>query len=220
MHKYYVCIAIGISLGILHSVASAQQGGPKLRLGVKKLTEPAGTQTYRGVIRSIGEDGLTIAETNRGKTQLHRVAPIDVLREGGVLPEDIFGSRTYRWTDVKAGETVTLEVLKDDGDGVTYCTQICIHRRPGGKLPESQNPKKDKRYLHERLYNDIENGEDVSEEDIRKVFPDGIPTTGDLAKYQDMLDSNRERITEEKKAKELKAKPVADKVDPKKDDKK
>jgi hypothetical protein len=101
---------------------------------------------------------------------------------------------------------------------LTYCTQISIRRRPGEKLPESQTPKKDRWYNAHRLLNEIENGNDVSDAEMLKVWPPkldkktGVTTPGGLytGKYKEMLDANRKRIAE-KKDKELKAKPVADK---------
>ena len=72
---------------------------------------------------------------------------------------------------MKKGDTVELQVLKDEGDGLTYCLQISIRRRPGGKLPESQYPEKDRWYDAHRVLNEIENGNDVSDEELLKTWP-------------------------------------------------
>jgi hypothetical protein len=106
--------------------------------------------------------------------------------------------------------------LEDKADGVTYCLQLSITRRPGAKLPESQNPERDENYKYNRIYNDLENGVDVSDEDIAKAFPpkegkrnpDGTyhrpPRPGGLPRdYQVKLD-----VIRAKKKNEPKAKPI------------
>jgi hypothetical protein len=64
-----------------------------------------------------------------------------------------------------------VELMKDKAEDKLYCLEISIRRRPGAKLPESQKPEKDDWYLHHRLFNDLENGEDVDDADIKKAFP-------------------------------------------------
>jgi hypothetical protein len=217
-----------LALLLAGGVASAQQRPRTTR--VKDIVESVSSRSYEGVVEKIDADELVLVEKrDKNVTVTHKFAPIDVLRAGGVIHNSRSGC-AYRWEDVKTGDTVRLESLKDDGDGQTYCLQISIRRRPGSKLPESQNSKDDRGYDAHRVLNDIENGEDVSEEELLKVWPPevdrktGETTPGGLytGKYKDMLDANRKRIAEEKakKEKELKAKPATDKSEVKKGDKK
>jgi hypothetical protein len=117
---------------------------------------------------------------------------------------------------------VRLTVLKDDGDRQTYCLAVCITGRRGAELPKSQDPERDQWYGRRRIYNEIANGNDVSDEEIDKEFPSrfdtetGVTTPGGLGDgMQQKLEANRKRIAEEKakKGTELKAKPAEKKGD-------
>jgi hypothetical protein len=202
---------------------------PPLRTDVRKIREPVSSRSFEGVVEKIDADEITLVEKrDRGGTMTHRFVPIDLLRNGKCITDYFDGANSYLWADVKAGDTVRLETLRDEGDGKTYCLQISIRRRPGGKLPASQNPEKDRWYDTHRVMNEIENGNDVSDEELLKVCPPQIDpvtkkqlTPGGLytGPYREKLDANRKRIAEEKE-KALKAKPTDGKSDPKKDDKK
>ncbi len=140
---------------------------------VKEFTEPMGPcDVYRGIVGKIDANGLTLVEINEWFEPVleHRIAPINVLRGGKILPVT-FGMNAYRWDDVQVGDTVRLEVIKDKEDGILYCMEICISRRPKAKLPESQLAYKDDRFRYDSLFNDIENGEDVSDKLILKLYP-------------------------------------------------
>lgn len=224
-----VIVTAGLLAAVVPPVATAQGKRPSQSKNVKALTRSVASNSYKGVVDSIDQDVLILTEKlDGGRVQLHRLVPIDLLRDGLAI-DDSFGMYTYRWADVKVGDTVTLEVLKDDGDGLTYCLQICITRRPGENLPESQRPKDDSRYKWDRIFNALENGEDVSDEELNKAwpaihskrtgefYPAGMPTKTGFEKYHDLLAANRKRIAEEKG---LKAKSADGKGEVKKDDKK
>ena len=129
-------------------------------------------------------------------------------------------AHSYRWQDVKKGDGVSLWGQKDPADGTRCVLDIAIYGRPGGKLPQSQKPKEDKsRWEKYSLLNDIDNGEDVSEEDILKTFPAFWTTSNKMPllikpaglpeEYRKKLAENRAKIAEakEKKQAELKATP-------------
>jgi hypothetical protein len=194
-----------------------------LRTGVKKIDREVSCSSYEGVVDKIDADEVILVEKLKDNlTRTRRFVPVDLLREGKYIFNQYDGANAYLWKDVKKGDTVRLEVLMDEGDGLTYCLQISIRRRLGEKLPESQNPKKDRWYNANRVLNEIENGNDVSDEELLKTWPPehdresgldhpgGLTKTGWMAKYSDMLDANRKRIAEEKakKEKDLKAKPA------------
>ncbi len=216
----------GILLSGLLVLCSAAQLPAQPRLKVKETARKVTSQSYKGVVEEVDADSLTLVVTDRGKVSRHEFVPIDLLRDGKTLPK-VWGCYAYRWQDVQKGDTLDLMALKDDGDGKTYCLEICIQRRPGAELPKSQNPDKDYRYAGTRIFNAIDNGEDVSEEDIRKAFPpearpsggrfDPGGLIGSLYPYREKLEANRERIAKEKA---LKAKPADGKGEAKKDDKK
>ncbi len=235
MRQHMRCLAVFAIVGLFAAVdppsGTAQGKRPSKPTDVKVLTRSVACDSYDGVVDSIDADGLILTEKlDGGRVQLHRFVPIDLLREGLAI-DDSFGMYTYRWADVKVGDTVTLKVLKDDRDGLTYCLRICITRRPGENLPESQRPKDDSRYKWDRIFNALENGEDVSDEELNKAwpaihskrtgefYPAGMPTRPEFNKYHDLLAANRKRIVEEKE-KGVKTKPADGKGEVKKDDKK
>ena len=153
------------------AIAADPPAKPKPR--VKELVvSVAGTTRVTGVVEKVSDAEMVVVEVGRlgDDAKEYTVLPINVLRDGKVLPR-IWGMFAYRWADVQRGDTVLLEVKEDPADKQSYCMKICITRRPGAKLPKSQKPDEDHRYSVDRLYNDIDNGEDVSDEDIKKLFP-------------------------------------------------
>lgn len=154
--------------------------------------------------------------------------PIDVLANGKVL--DGMPGASYRWQDIQKGDTVTVDIVRDVDEKIDYVVSIRLDLRPGGKIPEPQNMKDgETHYLRANVRNDIENGLDVSEEEIQKAFPykpnPFAPLPAGVTPPTDRLpDDYCKKLSDirAKKEKEhgLKAKPLADKTDPKKDDKK
>jgi hypothetical protein len=157
---------------ILLFAAGSFAQGVATKPTVKGVTESvSGTSRREGVVAEINDDGLTLVEVREDDKFIERtIVPIDVLRSGDFLPS-VNGKFAYRWSDVKKGDTVELEVKKDRVDGIVYCLQICIHRRPMAVLPESQLPKDDRYFAARKVYNDIDNGLDVSEDELKIAFP-------------------------------------------------
>ena len=177
---------------------------------VKGLTEGvAGTTLVEGVVDKIDADGMTVVEVSedgQGVTE-HRLTPVDLLKNGKLL-RNATGCFGYRWEDVKRGDRVRVETLKDKSDGLTYCLEISIRRRPGATLPKSQIPNADHGYLARRILNDLDNGENVTDEDIKKAFPPRDKIPGGLwGEHQEKLDAIRAKKDKEKKDKDLKATP-------------
>jgi hypothetical protein len=198
---------------------------PPAKRKIRELTNTvSGSKRYDGVVKKIDKDGMTLVVVEGGKDPVeHQFAPVDILRRGETMTE-VFSNYTYRWGDVRRGDTVRVDTREDEEEEVVYCLAICIRRRPGGKLPESQQPKEDaERYAKDAILNDIENREEVSDADIQKAFPPhpaivhrGMLVRGALpgglpAEYQLTLDA----IRANKKEAEVKAKSPE-----KKDDKK
>ncbi len=151
---------------------TAQASPPSKELVVKEITRPmAGTYPYAGIVGAIDADSMTLVVTSsRGEVKEYVFTPIDLLRKGKVLPK-IYGGCAYRWQDVKAGDRVEVEVMQDPKEKVTYCVQIMIERRPKDKLPKSQRPDDDWSFAARSTRNDIDNGLDVTDEEIKKVWP-------------------------------------------------
>lgn len=224
-----ICVVLAAAAPVPPAAAQPavpQVGGRPKVTGVKAIKESVSDDTCHGVVEAVEAGVMTMVEQLDGnRTVTHRLLPIDVLRDGKVI-HNAYGMFAYRWEDVKKGDRVTLRILTDEGEGQTYCLQICIRQRPGAKLPESQKPKDDTDYPVRNLYNDIENGEDVSDELIAKllpprrnprtgdIYPGGLPTTGYYAKYHHTLQATRKRIADEKAKTDLKA-PPAEKKDKK-----
>jgi hypothetical protein len=138
-----------------------------------------GTTHYTGVVEAVSDDELVLVETLEDETvREHRFAPCTVLRRGELIRFHTSGS-AYHWADVKRGDTVRVDTKKDRVDGVTYCLEICIQRRPGAKLPEGQEPQKDKNFRQRSLLNDIDNHLDVTDDDIAAAFPARIDPKDD-----------------------------------------
>lgn len=184
---------------------------------------------YRGVVESIDKEkmvfvGKALSGAPQAEEYRYTLYPIDVLADGKVLPE-IMPYEAYRWEDMKVGDTVDVQVKEDTEELRRYVLTIRISRRPGDKLPPSQNMKGYTSFDRDNIFNDIDNGLDVSEEDISKTFPPRwhfekgeqpklVRPGGLPEEYRKKLQDNRVKL-EEKKEKELKAKPPE-----KKDDKK
>jgi hypothetical protein len=187
----------------------------------------SGTRWVKGVVHSIDGDEMRVCETVKEKggaesTRAHNLVPVDVLRDGKVL-RGVYGRYAYRWTDVREGDLVELVVKDDRQGGKTYCLEIAIHRRPTGRLPASQDEANDDAFLFLRVLNDLRNGEDVSDEEIRLAFPprkERRDEKGRLLQSEwrggltDEWQKKLDDIRAKKKEQELKASP------PKKDDKK
>jgi hypothetical protein len=164
--------SVGLSVLVLVAPAIAQTDTPpKGQPKVKEYTSEMGqTKMIDGVVEKVDADGITLVEfTDKEELHEHRLAPLDLHRRGEIVTNAV-GGFAYRWKDLKRGDTIRVTAVKDDGDGLVYCMKICIMRRPGAKLPEGQDPTADRNYPFYRIYNDIENGEDVSDDDINKVF--------------------------------------------------
>ena len=144
-----------------------------VRTNVKAATKFATYDaSYHGVVDKLTAQTLTVrVDGLPGRPPLTReVFPIDRLADGK-LADGAGGAFAYRWQDVQKGDRVVLHVVRDGGEGKLYCYELCIDRRPGGKLPESQDPKGDGRHFRESLLNDIDNGEDVSDADVAAAYP-------------------------------------------------
>lgn len=177
----------------------------------------SGQRFVQGVVDQIDADGLTLVEIPKsGEPKEHHFLPTDLLRDGKVM----WGATarfSYRWEDVKRADAIQVWVGEDHIDKQMYCVEIAIERRPKGRMPESQKADEDTQYLFMSLYNDIDNGLDVSDDDIKTLFPpiperknrDGkiinAASPGGLNReWQAKLDAIREKKAKEQ---ELKAKP-------------
>jgi hypothetical protein len=124
-----------------------------------------------GIVGKIDADNLLLVEFVNGlEVREHHVLPNDVLQKGKVL-RDTDPRFAYRWEDVNAGDKVELRVAEDHIDKQMYCLEISIIRRPKGRLPASQKETEDEAFPRLRVCNDLENGVDVSDEEIMKVYP-------------------------------------------------
>jgi hypothetical protein len=197
-------------------VAAQLQPGkqpPPLTVNVRKSKGyPQHLKGLGGVVDAIDEGEMTVTDTEHHPQTKYTLAPTDLLAQGKCM-KHATGLMAYRWADVKKGDSVSLLTSFDDGEQQWYCVTIVITRRPGAKLPESQDPKKDTRYARDSLLNDIDNGEDVDDADIAKALP-GVPPTnprdpgipaGLNEEYQKKLDAIRAKNKE--KEKDLKATP-------------
>jgi len=196
--------------------------GKDLPVKERRKCNGGGSESYEGVVTEIDKDTVMIDGRSHGgwgKKGTFKFHALD-LHKAGKVQEWADPAYSYRWQDVKVGDTIKVNVLKDRESSVLtpYAYEICIRRRPGEKLPESQQPKEDKeRWQKDSLLNDIANGKDVADEEIDKLFPPhrniatgqidfpgGIPQES-----REQLAALREKLAAEKakKEKDLKATP-------------
>jgi hypothetical protein len=171
------CLHLIRAVGTVALLACTGQAGEPQKVKerefrVKTTTEfVSGADRQEGVVAKIDEDEVVLVEIGpAADVKEHKCKPIDHLRAGKVL-FDAAPRFAYRWGDMKVGDTVELEVAEDHLDKQLYCLAIRIHRRPKGKLPASQKQDADKAFPWLRVYNDLENGEDVDDDEINKAFP-------------------------------------------------
>ncbi|MCU0703886.1 MAG: hypothetical protein MUF18_07895 [Fimbriiglobus sp.] len=172
--------------------------------------------SYLGVVDEIDDTKMKLRTSDKGKEEITvELFPIDLLAEGKMVRDPRAGY-AYRWQDVKKGDRVDVVTMQDDQEKKQYCMMIQIEYRPGAKLPLSQKPKEDTNYPMRSLFNDIDNGWNVSDGEIMAVFPpqpEEYWPSGRLMKparpggldkeWQAKLDAIRAK----KKEAELKAKP-------------
>jgi hypothetical protein len=175
-------------------------------------------RSHWGEVVKIAEKEIHVrcANTMDETPKVRVFLPIDVLTNGGVS-EDATDATAYRWQDIQKGDQVHVRIVHDDGENVDYCAGIQLERRPGGKIPKSQKPNKHgvPYHLAANVVNDIDNGLDVSDDDIIKAFPFERDPLGPYraVKPHNLSDDYRIKLEaiREKKDKELKAKPVINK---------
>jgi hypothetical protein len=201
-----------------------REGDSKRPLKERHQFNGTGSVSYEGVVTAIDENTLTLDGNGgvkwiKGTYKLHALD----LHKAGEVQDWASGPCSYRWQDVKKGDTINVSVMKDQADGVftPYVYEICIARRPGGELPKSQKPKEDTSWRYRSFLNDIDNGEDKTDEEITKMFPPHIngrtgmiDDPGGLPnEYKVKLTALREKLAAEKakkQDKDLKAGPPAE----------
>lgn len=216
MSAVSLSVLLAVGLSVTPQGVRPPQAADKPDSRVKSMTSRVSvTADLKGIVGSIDTDNLVLVEMSKEVFEVkeHTLKPIDLLRSGEVV-YDVQPKFAYRWQDVKAGDTVLLECAEDHIDKQMYCMMIHIARRPKGRLPASQLEEKDVNFPARRVVNDIENGVDVSDEELAKVYPPRPArienghrieaTPGGLNhEYQAKLDAIRAK----KKEAELKAQP-------------
>jgi hypothetical protein len=163
-------LAVGLSVAPFGGGRAKPADEPDSR--IKTMTgNVSGSERVKGVVGSIDADGLVLVEMSDALEVKERTyKPIDVLR-GRQIMYAVSPRFAYRWEDVKAGDTVTVIVARDRIDKEWYCMAISISRRPKGRLPASQMEEDDDTFPAWRVANDLDNGVDVSDEEIAKAHP-------------------------------------------------
>ena len=129
---------------ICFSPVATSQEHPQGRVEVAKIrpaVEGRVNQVYWGTVTGITKDSITVQHE---KDQPKKFAASETLAAGKVPmePRHVVGrshdylvpaSSMYRLTDVKVGDRVTIRYAHLDG--VSICDHICIHKRPGGRMP-------------------------------------------------------------------------------------
>jgi hypothetical protein len=120
------------------------------------------TKTFTGVVQVVGtREGYTITDAEgrltviREQDQIPRVFKLcKELATGGVR-QGLTPANAYRVQDVKIGDYVGIRF--DQVDGIDTCTEIRIHRRPGGLVPPSPDDRGDINGLKYHEYQNAHN---------------------------------------------------------------
>ncbi len=92
------------------------------------IRQPLNGEFFVGTVTEVARDAITL-KLPKGQTQRFPVG--SCLASGGFFPDQYPGS--YRLCDVAVGDKVDMWCL--ELNGVLRCETICIHRRPGGRVP-------------------------------------------------------------------------------------
>ena len=212
---WVVLAAVGGAAGVCTAQPTpVREGDKKLPFKARHQFYSSGMFPRKGAVTAIDKDSLTLRITHeKTKEETSETFQALDLHKAGEYHEWASGAEAYRWADVKKEDTLYVNAQKDKADGTVYAIDFCISRRPGEKLPQSQDPKWDDRYKYESFLNDIDNGEDKTEEEILKLYPPQFERWGGLLRpsrlplgYREKLTANKEKLEKEKKS-ELKAKP-------------
>lgn len=87
------------------------------------------------MVTKITDDGIEIRE-KKGDVIMFTFFPAHDALASGKIQKEACDTFAYRLQDVKVNDVVILGVVTE-GDK-TYCGEISIYERPGGKIPESQ----------------------------------------------------------------------------------
>ncbi len=100
------------------------------------LRIPINGTFFKGTVTELTRDRIAI-QLKTGKIQQF---PVGMVLRSGRYYEDEHPS-TYRLADVKIGDRVDIACLELNGE--LQCETICIHRRPGGRVPPCPGERPD-----------------------------------------------------------------------------
>ena len=100
------------------------------------IRQPLNGEFFVGTVTEVARDAITL-KLPKGQTQRFPVG--SCLASGGFFPDQY--PRTYRLSDVAVGDTIHICCL--ELNGVLRCETICIHRRPGGRVPPNPDQPPD-----------------------------------------------------------------------------
>lgn len=87
---------------------------------------------HEGNVKAINKETMTIHLKRPGKMETY---PFHVALADGGVQKNACGKDGYRVEDVRVGDHVEVGVWKEGN--IHYVVQICILKRPGGRVPES-----------------------------------------------------------------------------------
>ena len=169
-------LVVTLIASIVASSAFAQPKSESNAGGVVNATTLAGAKGLQfGVVIEVNVKSMVVACPHPGEPETkppkeYRLYPVRRLADGKVL-DKVAAAESYRWQDVKKGDTISAMTAVDDEDKKRYCLAIRIHRRPGDVCPRGRLLNEMKAgYGADSLLNDIDNGKDVDDTEIKKYF--------------------------------------------------
>ncbi len=93
--------------------------------------------------------------------------PFHTVLQNGNVHDFSFDGRAYRKSDLRVGDNVCIEIVKDNGND--FCAELTIRKRPGGLVPpsvrfrESTNWRWPPYHIQMNIYNLIEDGVPIPE---------------------------------------------------------
>jgi hypothetical protein len=113
-----------------------------------------------GVVVAVGKDSITIDGgcTIDGNNRPRTTYPVSAVLAAGGVDRNGIASEVYRLSDVRVGDKVDL--FGHRVNGICTCTRISIRRRPGGRVPPSQDSETWARFRYHEYANALQDFEE------------------------------------------------------------
>lgn len=132
---------------------NAQCNGSVLAVSSKSITILPSDRSLARVVYRSNKEAFAFVRVFLHKTNHFRTFIASPVLASGSYPIGGFTvpSHTYRLSDVKVGDRIQLTYSRSNG--VDYCDEICITRRPDGRVPPAPGEPLGQRFRHHDAMN-------------------------------------------------------------------